>query len=74
MLVIDDVSVKLLFSGDPAMLLLSSDPAMLAIVQGSRHFKARTALADQLADAANRHLFRAQELARVARRVRTGER
>ena len=34
----------------------------------------RTALADQLADAANRHLFRAQELARVAQRVRTGER
>jgi len=32
----------------------------------------RTALSDKLADAANRHLWRAHELSRVAMKVRTG--
>jgi hypothetical protein len=32
----------------------------------------RVVLADRLADLANRHLWRAQELARTARKVRTG--
>jgi len=32
----------------------------------------RIALADKLADAANRHLWRAHELSRVAQKVRAG--
>jgi len=34
----------------------------------------RVALADRLADVANRHLWRAHELSRMARKVRTDER
>ena len=42
--------------------------------RGEMSDQERVALADKLADVANRHLWRAHEFARAARSVRTGER